>query len=65
MATVKNQVVESLLGTSVEPQLSRDTRAAFMKHALQDNETNEWFLDESKFIDAIAPETEDYVSNID
>jgi len=61
MATVKEQVVESLLGTTTEPQLTKETRAAFMTHAVKD-ENGEYVLNEHAFIDAIAPATEDYVS---
>jgi len=61
MATVKEQVVESLLGTSAEPQLNREARATFMTHALTDD-NGEHYLTEQAFIDAIAPATEDYVS---
>ena len=64
MATVKEQVVESLLGTTAEPQLTTETRANFMKHALKDEQTGDYFLDEQSFIDAIAPPTEDYVSRL-
>jgi solute carrier family 25 (mitochondrial aspartate/glutamate transporter), member 12/13 len=62
MATVKEQVVESLIGTSAEPQLNKETRTAFMKYALRD-ESGEYYLDEPNFIEAIAPATEDYVGS--
>lgn len=62
MATVKEQVGEVLLGTTDEPQLSQLTRAAFMKFAQKDEESGEYFLSEDQFIDAVAPESEDYVS---
>jgi hypothetical protein len=64
MATVTEQVGEVLLGTTEEPQLSQLTRAAFMKHAQKDETTGEYFLSEEQFIDAVAPESEDYVSNL-
>jgi len=60
MATVKEQVGEALLGTTQEPQLSQQTIAIFMKHAVKD-ETGEYYLGENEFIDAVAPESEDYV----
>ncbi|KAF2264329.1 calcium-binding mitochondrial carrier protein-like protein Aralar1 [Lojkania enalia] len=60
MATVKDQVGEVLLGTNDEPQLSQLTRSAFMKHALKDEATGEYYLGEEQFIDAVAPESEDY-----
>ncbi|KAF2110159.1 calcium-binding mitochondrial carrier protein-like protein Aralar1 [Lophiotrema nucula] len=60
MATVKEQVGEVLLGTADEPQLSTLTRQAFMKHARKDDALDEYFLGEDEFIDAVAPEKEDY-----
>ncbi|KAH3912278.1 hypothetical protein HBI56_005620 [Parastagonospora nodorum] len=60
MASVTEQVGEVLLGTTEEPQLSQLTRAAFMKHAQKDEATGEYFLTEDQFIDAVAPESEDY-----
>jgi solute carrier family 25 aspartate/glutamate transporter 12/13 len=64
LATVKEQVGEVLLGTTDtepgEPQLSQLTRSAFLKHAKKD-EAGDYFLDEESFIDAVAPESEDYV----
>lgn len=62
MASVSEQVGEVLLGTTEEPQLSQLTRAAFMKHAQKDEATGDYFLNEDQFIDAVAPESEDYVS---
>jgi len=50
-----------LLGTSEEPQLSNLTRAAFMKYAVKDETTGNYYLGENEFIDAVAPESEDYV----
>jgi solute carrier family 25 aspartate/glutamate transporter 12/13 len=61
MATVKAQVEEVLLGTSEEPQMSQVTRQAFFKHAQKD-ESGELYLAENEFIEAVAPESEDYVS---
>ncbi|KAF2815101.1 calcium-binding mitochondrial carrier protein-like protein Aralar1 [Mytilinidion resinicola] len=60
MATVKEQIGEVLLGTTQEPQLSQQTRAAFLEHAVKDEETGELYLGENEFINAVAPETEDY-----
>ena len=61
MATVKESIKESLIGTTQEPQLSQETRASFMKHARQ-GEDGELIMDESDFVNAIAPAGEDYVS---
>jgi solute carrier family 25 aspartate/glutamate transporter 12/13 len=63
MAALSEQVGEVLLGTTDEPQLSQLTRAAFMKNAQKDEATGEFYLDEDHFIEAVAPESEDYVSN--
>lgn len=63
MAALKEQVGEVLLGTSDEPQLSQLTRSAFLKYAQKDEATGEYFLNEDSFIEAVAPESEDYVSN--
>ncbi|MCJ1322773.1 mitochondrial aspartate-glutamate transporter agc1 [Xylographa vitiligo] len=59
MATVKEAVKESLLGTTVEPQLSQQARANFEKHARRDDD-GELFMNEDDFINAIAPESENY-----
>ncbi|CBX94560.1 hypothetical protein IAQ61_009603 [Plenodomus lingam] len=60
MASVTEQVGEVLLGTTDEPQLSHLTRTAFMKYAQKDEATGDYFLNEDQFIDAVAPESEDY-----
>jgi len=62
MATIKEQVKESLLGSSQEPQLSQQSRATFLKHAVKDEKTGEFYMTEHEFINAIAPTSEDYVS---
>jgi solute carrier family 25 (mitochondrial aspartate/glutamate transporter), member 12/13 len=65
MPSVKEQVKDKLLGTTVEtvePPATKETRASFMKYAEHDDETGDWYLDETNFIDAVAPENEDYVS---
>lgn len=63
MATVKEQVGEVLLGSTDEPQLSQLTRAAFLKYAQKD-ESGDYYLSEDQFIDAVAPESEDFVSSV-
>ncbi|OCL04175.1 calcium-binding mitochondrial carrier protein-like protein Aralar1 [Glonium stellatum] len=60
MATMKEQVGEALLGTTQEPQLSQQTKAIFMKHAVKDEQTGEYYLGKNEFIEAVAPESEDY-----
>lgn len=61
---VKEGVKETLLGVEDELQTSDQTRSEFMKYAKKDENTEEWFMSESEFIDAVAPVGEDYVSNI-
>lgn len=58
---VKDSVKESLLGTEVEPQLSAQTRAEFMQYAKKDEEADEYYMTEKEFVNAVAPEGEDYV----
>lgn len=60
MATVTEAVKESLIGTTVEPQLSQQARTTFFKHARQDTD-GQSYMTEEDFINAIAPESEDYV----
>lgn len=63
MATVKEAVKESLLGTTREPQLSQQARATFDRNARQDDGSEEPYMTEGDFINAIAPPNEDYVSS--
>lgn len=63
MATVKEQIKESLVGTIIEPSLSTDAQATFLRKAKKDEETGELYMTEEEFVDAIAPENEDYVSS--
>lgn len=49
------------MGTEVEPQLSSQTRYYFNSHAVKDEEKDEYFMGEDQFVDAIAPQGEDYV----
>ena len=61
MATAKQAVKESLLGTTREPELSQQTKAAFDRNARQDDATGEFFMTEEDFVNAIAPASENYV----
>lgn len=63
MATVTEVVKETLVGTTVEPELSQEIRAAFNRSARQDEATGEDYMDEEEFVNAIAPANEDYVSS--
>lgn len=61
MATVTDQIKESLVGTLVEPSLSTDAQATFERHAKKDESIGELYMTEKEFVDAIAPSNEDYV----
>lgn len=61
MATVTDQIKESLVGTLVEPSLSTDAQATFERHAKKDESNGELYMTEKEFVDAIAPSNEDYV----
>ncbi|KAF2461360.1 calcium-binding mitochondrial carrier protein-like protein Aralar1 [Lineolata rhizophorae] len=60
MATVAENIKEKLLGSTEEPQLSQQSRTLFFKFAKKNEETGEHYLGEHEFIDAIAPQSEDY-----
>jgi solute carrier family 25 aspartate/glutamate transporter 12/13 len=60
----KEVVKESLLGTEQieDVQLSAQSKATFEKNARRDAGSDELYMGEEEFINAIAPEGEDYVS---
>ncbi|KAL8763547.1 MAG: hypothetical protein Q9184_000673 [Pyrenodesmia sp. 2 TL-2023] len=60
MATITDQIKESLVGTHVEPLLSTDAQATFERHAKKDESNAELYMTEKEFVDAIAPSNEDY-----
>ncbi|OQO08507.1 hypothetical protein B0A48_06377 [Cryoendolithus antarcticus] len=61
MASITEKVKESLVGgTDEEPNLSAQTKEFFYEHAIKDDESEEPYLGEKEFIDAIAPKGEDY-----
>ncbi|KAL2041477.1 hypothetical protein N7G274_005859 [Stereocaulon virgatum] len=60
MATAKAAVKESLLGTTLEPEFSAQTRATFDRNAKQDEATGEKYMTEEDFVNAIAPDSENY-----
>lgn len=62
MATVKEAIKETLVGTTIEPELTQEIRATFDRHARQDEATGEFYMERDGFVDAIAPTNEDYVS---
>ena len=64
--TTKEKVKESLLGSTQTEniQLSALSKATFEKNAQKDEESGELVMGEEEFINAIAPEGEDYVSQL-
>ncbi|KAH7318680.1 mitochondrial carrier domain-containing protein [Stachybotrys elegans] len=60
VAVVTEAVKESLVGTEEAPQLSAQSKARFVSHAVKDSETGELYMGVEQFIDAIAPKDEDY-----
>ena len=62
MATVTDAVKKTLVGTTIEPELSQEVRATFDRHSIQDDATGERYMTEKEFVDAIAPVHENYVS---
>lgn len=60
----KEVVKEKLLGTEIDQtvQLSALSKATFDKNAQKDAESGELLMGEEEFINAIAPDGEDYVS---
>ena len=61
MATVAESVKGSLLGISLPDQLSPSSRTTFLKHVRRDDETDELYMGEEEFVNAIAPPDQDYV----
>ncbi|KAE9962508.1 hypothetical protein BLS_000246 [Venturia inaequalis] len=60
MATVTEKVSEALVGAVTEPELSEQNRLEFLKHAIKDEATGEYYMTEHEFVEAIAPAAEDY-----
>ena len=63
---VKEVVKESLLGSEQvgDAKLSAQSKATFEKNARHDEESGELVMSEQDFINAVAPEGEDYVSQL-
>lgn len=61
MATVKEVVKESLVGTTREPELSQEIRATFNRNSRVDEASGERYMTKEEFVNAIAPIDEDYV----
>ena len=52
---------EKLVGYEEDPHVPKQTSAEFMKYAVQDEETGDYYMGQKEFVDAIAPADEDYV----
>ena len=63
MATATMAIKESLLGATLEPEISSQSKATFDRNSRQDEETEERYMNEEDFVNAVAPASEDYVSN--
>jgi solute carrier family 25 aspartate/glutamate transporter 12/13 len=61
MATVTEKISEALVGATTEPQLSEQNRLEFLKYAIKDETSGEYYMTEHEFVEAIAPAAEDYV----
>ncbi|KAF3395710.1 Calcium-binding mitochondrial carrier protein Aralar2 [Penicillium rolfsii] len=59
MASVKDTVKETLVGSTEAPELSHQARSIFVRHAQKD-ENGDLFMNEDDFINAVAPKQEDY-----
>jgi solute carrier family 25 aspartate/glutamate transporter 12/13 len=62
MAGVKEAVPDLMLSSSLDSPASAQIKAAFDKNSRQDEATGERYMTPEDFIDAVAPEGEDYVS---
>lgn len=64
LVKAKEVVKETLLGSEQveEVHLSAQSKATFEKNARADEATGESYMGEEEFINAVAPEDEDYVS---
>lgn len=62
LSKAKEVMKEALVATEADVQLSAQSKATFDKNARRDENTGELFMGEEEFINAVAPPTEDYVS---
>ncbi|MCJ1455959.1 mitochondrial aspartate-glutamate transporter agc1 [Mycoblastus sanguinarius] len=60
MATAKATVKETLLGTTIDREVSVQTKATFDRNARQDEGHGEKYMTEEDFVNAIAPTSENY-----
>ena len=61
VAQAKEKAKESLVGVEIDDSFPPQTRAEFMQHAIKDDDSEEYYMGQKQFVDAIAPVGEDYV----
>jgi solute carrier family 25 aspartate/glutamate transporter 12/13 len=62
MTKVTEAVKATLVGTEEELGLSHQIKANFIQYAQKDETTGELYMTEDNFVNAIAPNNQDYVS---
>ncbi|KAM5342627.1 hypothetical protein ACJ41O_013593 [Fusarium nematophilum] len=60
LAVATEAVKESLIGSHDPEQLSAQSKARFVKHAIKDAESDELYLGIEEFINAVVPKGEDF-----
>ncbi|KAK4223870.1 putative calcium-binding mitochondrial carrier protein Aralar1 [Podospora fimiseda] len=60
VASVKEAVKETLVGSEEPEQISTPTKARFVRYAIKDAETGESYLGPEEFVNAVAPPSEDF-----
>jgi len=61
-SAVKEAVKESLVGTDEPIQPSSQSKARFTSTAVKDPDSGELYMGPEEFINAVAPQNEDFVS---
>lgn len=64
LAVATEAVKEAVVGTHEPEQLAAHTKARFAQFAVKDADSGELFLGPEEFINAVAPNGEDYVSHM-
>lgn len=62
-ATVTESVTKALVGSTEDPSVSQQAKNLFMQHAIKDEGSDDYYLGEDEFVNAVAPQGEDYVSS--
>jgi solute carrier family 25 aspartate/glutamate transporter 12/13 len=61
-SAVKEAVKESLVGTDEPTQPSSQSKARFTSAAVKDPDSGELYMGPDEFINAVAPQNDDFVS---